>query len=628
MPNRLLKRHKRVEAESTPLLRPQQSLVSYHAENGEHKGAIEHNKTHIQLLPSPLIKQLPSAPTTVPSSRAQQKPTDSGTLRPFLTPQGAESDTDRRARRSAHRRSRSFSELITSSSTSPFIATQPWRSSETWLALHSERMKKNKAELGEGSSIMPSSMRESDAGWRGGRSGGTFFGADMNVPLPGNSRARTDTRAKTVNLDKIKGTQAQATDRVKLDSLRTDEATLAPSGFPIVQETLLTSTSPSTPGIPFTSPSRIYQHKAQSARNVNYAHSAKYIANGGAKCYEEHSPYTRWHTPIGEETGDHAILPALNPLLARGATNLATVAKDDDIEDDTLDLLPPLLPRTVTRSSSFSSTSRNTTPIPWAQRSGAATPTHSSPHTPSRQAGTQAQAQAQAQAHGLGQSRSRLDISIVGTQQSSPLSIGSSSTDGYSYGTPKTWMREDPSPPRKSDPESKEFSSLESTRSYAADEHKLVTPPSGNLRSKSRTYAGRPQRKARHPENCEIHANRDLVAGQRGGNGGGNGDYRTGYTLRRSTSPHKVREIKKKLFEHEHREHQHQHQHQQRALTRASGAPEEGCITEEGIEVEIEGGSGGSDHLGRSGSKVGSRRFWRGPFGWTLKKAKNDQRDL
>ncbi|OCF36778.1 hypothetical protein I316_01374 [Kwoniella heveanensis BCC8398] len=471
-----------------------------------------------RLLPSPLIKANEPTPIAFPApgsklneAKSATKPTSNHALGPFLSPQ----DADRKAIRAAHRRSRSFSELITSSTTfgddlatsgaSP-LKQQPWRSSETWLALHSERLSRKQMEEESRKALMPADMGSRNGGWRGG---GTFFGADMNVPLPKTSRARTDnhSRARTIKVD-----------------TRANQA-FNDSSYPVytqgrAQETLLTPTSPCPIGNIWTgisSSDGMYQHKAQSAYNVRHHNHNKNRA-GSSDDEHDHSPLTRWHTPVEPDITESEVSAE---------------------EGDQSDLLPPLLPRTVTRSSSFSSTSRNTTPIPWAQRSGAATPIHSSPRTPSRLATAT-----------TGQSRSRLDVSVTNTH-SSPLSLRSSE-DSAGGGTAKTWTREDPSPPRKN---ADTFGHAASSDGHSPSGRKLmqqdekVNPSSAALNPKSRfyAYAGRPQRQP-------IRATEEDAQVQ----GQGQGQRQTqGYTLRRSTSPHKVREAKK-LFEHEHNEHQRQ----------------------------------------------------------------------
>ncbi|WVQ99325.1 hypothetical protein IAU59_006457 [Kwoniella sp. CBS 9459] len=604
MPNRLLKRTKKFEAEKAPLLKPEASHVSFKSVNGVARDDNRHETTPAQLLPSPVIKQVLSTSNTIFPTVSTQRPTPE-TLGRFLTPRDADFDIEKNARRSAHRRSRSFSELITSSSSSsPFLdqlsmraaVEQPWRSSETWLALHTERSRRAK-EQNHQSSMTSSSIGLGQGGRRGVGSGGTFFGADMNVPLPGNSRVRTDTRLRTINLVNTSktggGRQYYAQNEDRDSPGYGGSIPISPSA--VTQETLLTPTSPSRTRTPFTTTSPMYQHKAQAALNVTTSHKYRFNREDHLSDDDHPSPPARWYTPIGEETSDR-IMPALVSSTINQDTVALVMAND---EDDHSDLLPPLLPRTVTRSSSFSSTSRNTTPIPWAQRSGTATPTHTSPRTPSRQAQTQ--------------SRSRLDVSAglthASKNQSSPLSIRSYSSDGY--GTPKTWTREDPSPPRKSvtdivmDPRIRH-------------ERVLGTLPSADPHAKWFAYPGRPQRKASESP-AELGSEADTKRSD------DRGQYRKGYSLRRSTSPHRARRAKK-LFEHEHREHQSRpsdesEQHRRTAAEKANHGKTRDMV--------VNGSRHEDDGLSRSGSRSGIRTkgFWKAPFNWSTEKRKEHLRN-
>ncbi|WWC61819.1 uncharacterized protein I303_104404 [Kwoniella dejecticola CBS 10117] len=277
-----------------------------------------------QLLPSPLIH------STFPKS-------------PY--PFHGFNEPTPRDRRQSHRRSRSFSELITSSTS----ISQPWRDRETWLAIHTPKPSSG-AQQRKGS--IPIELE--DGGWRA-RGGGTFFGADMNGPYP-------SLKVRVKPLSPPLSPAAQSQRHVSVRNPGKEDQVSSPTA----------KMSDANPVDKI-----IYQHKSQSAWNVTRPNTSN-----------EELPSTRYYTPLPIE-GNH--------------------------NDDDDDFLPPLLPRTITRASSFSSSSRNTTPIPWAQRSGSNSPGRlTPPTTPSRQ-------------------------KTRNITPSSPLKQ-----------TPKQWTQVDPSPPRTS----------------------------------------------------------------------------------------------------------------------------------------------------------------------------------
>ncbi|WWC70247.1 uncharacterized protein I206_104197 [Kwoniella pini CBS 10737] len=292
------------------------------------------DKTEInQLLPSPVIH------STFPKSPYPFNGFNEPTLLPIS-----------RDRKQAHRRSRSFSESITSSTS----ITQPWRDRETWLAIHTPKP----SSLTQRNGSIPIELE--DGGWRA-RGVGTFFGADMNGPYPS-----LKVRVKPLS-----------------PPLSPDEHN--PKKNPYIghpgdtEETWPSPAEETSKAIN----SMIHLHKSHSAWNVS--------RNDLAEDFSSSQHHT--HFPV----------------------------ENDDDDDD---FLPPLLPRTITRTSSFSSSSRNTTPIPWAQRCASSSGTNSPgrqtpPSTPSRQRAKNT------------------------PQSSSPLNK-----------TPETWTKADPSPPRKSPRES------------------------------------------------------------------------------------------------------------------------------------------------------------------------------
>ncbi|WWD02921.1 hypothetical protein V865_000964 [Kwoniella europaea PYCC6329] len=309
-----------------------------------------------QLLPSPLIRpSFPKSPYPFPTPNPSQPSTQrSATLLP--------PSSNPRDNKYSHRRSRSFSELITSSSS----ITQPWRDRETWLAIHTPSQTPN---ITQRKGSIPASLE--DGGWRA-RGGGTFFGADMNGPYP-------SFKVRVKPLSPPTSPQRYFTSKEQHQEITNEPEEIS-------QEDK-TDSSPLE--------KMIYQHQSHSAWNVR--HTLNPSPNSSD---DEDRPLipTRYHTPP--------------PI------------QDDD--DD--DLLPPLLPRSITRSSSFESTSRNTTPIPWAQRSGTGSNSpgrRTPPKTPSR-------------------------------QNTSPLR--KASDDGNQ--TPKTWRHVDPSPPRSGSVKEKETSPL------------------------------------------------------------------------------------------------------------------------------------------------------------------------
>ncbi|WRT66314.1 uncharacterized protein IL334_003269 [Kwoniella shivajii] len=332
------------------------------------------NRDHNQLLPSPLIK------TTFPKSPYPFPPTP-----PTLLPLPSSRD-----KKYSHRRSRSFSELITSSSS----ISQPWRDRDTWLAMNAAKPPIIPQRKGS----IPADLTQ--GGWRG-KGGGTFFGADMNSPIPGNK-----VRVKPISPPTSPSRSYRFNHKKDGEIVHHENEII----------TFTQSPASTMECSPQSLNELIDQHKSDSSWNV--------MDVSPASSEEGHttSKKTRYHTTFEEEYDD-----------------------DDD-------LLPPLLPRTITRASSFSSTSRNTTPIPWAQRSGNIspgnkTPTSSLPRTPSRQAKC---------------------------PTSSPLGDN----------TPKTWMQVHPSPPKT---ERKIISPLMTPRTPGS-------PTKGALRN-----GFRPQRRSTSP---------------------------------------------------------------------------------------------------------------------------------
>ncbi|KAK6910151.1 hypothetical protein I203_104182 [Kwoniella mangroviensis CBS 8507] len=307
-----------------------------------------------QLLPSPLIRpSFPKSPYPFPAPAPSTTQRSATLLPPNSNP---------RDKKYSHRRSRSFSELITSSSS----ITQPWRDRETWLAIHTPSQTPH---ITQRKGSIPASLE--DGAWRA-RGGGTFFGADMNGPYPS-----FKVRVKPLS---------PPTSPRRYFTSKQQDITSEPEELPQEDKT---DSSPME--------KMIYQHRSHSAWNVGNTQNTS--SSPGSSDGEEHPMIpTKYHT---------------SPPI-----------QDDD--DD--DLLPPLLPRSITRSSSFESTSRNTTPIPWAQRSGTGSNSpgrRTPPKTPSR-------------------------------QNTSPLR--KASDDGNQ--TPKTWRHVDPSPPRSGSVKEKETSPL------------------------------------------------------------------------------------------------------------------------------------------------------------------------
>ncbi|WVW83856.1 hypothetical protein I302_105878 [Kwoniella bestiolae CBS 10118] len=254
-----------------------------------------------QLLPSPLIRPVfPKSPYPFP--------TPSSTEATLLPPSTS------RDKKHTHRRSRSFSELITSSTS----ISQPWRDRETWLAIHTPNQQPT---IPPRKGSIPAALE--DGGWRG-RGGGTFFGADMNGPYP-SFRAR------------VKPLSPPTSPRRYFTSRQQDFVT---------EPEEISDAKQDTPG---SSPMEkiIYQHKSHSAWNVR---SERHTSSSS----DEELPLTtttRYHTPIADD--DEDLLP---PLLPRRSNSPGRQT--------------PSTPRTPSRENKNKHTSTSplrgdTTPKPW-----------------------------------------------------------------------------------------------------------------------------------------------------------------------------------------------------------------------------------------------------------------------
>ncbi|WVQ80242.1 hypothetical protein IAT38_002347 [Cryptococcus sp. DSM 104549] len=261
------------------------------------------------------------------------------------------------ARRTVHRRSRSFSELINSSNSmfsaapSPGLPAtqtrnreideQPWRSREAWTALHALP-----SALGS-SPLLPSAMGDT-GGWKG-RGGGAFFGADMKGMLPGRQRKGRGRR---------NGGGEDMYPSEKMDEWVVVEEEEVESASPATTPTRLAF--PSEPGLlaPSTPMSR---RKTRSAYNIRDS--------------------TLGHPPSSSSSDDRWDVEVHTPTF-------------DDSDDDSL--LPPLLPyASSSRAGSFTSLP-DSPPIPWGRASpvpsirtptlaARAPPFPRSPRTPTRQ---------------------------------------------------------------------------------------------------------------------------------------------------------------------------------------------------------------------------------------------------
>ncbi|WVR07121.1 hypothetical protein IAU60_004162 [Kwoniella sp. DSM 27419] len=217
----------------------------------------------------------------------------------------------------SHRRSRSFSDLA---SDSRRIATdQPWRSREAWQAYHDSRRPQESLRDELMRTMMPSAM--GNGGWRSRGGGGTFFGADMTFPLPGNPRVRV----KQVRQVDLLGHDLAERRHQQQSRLRPAESDKRKAS--------------------------LHSHPTRSARDLS-----------GVS--EPRVGIAEFETPQGTSKSPQGSDPLPNPIVH---------------ESNADDLLPPLLPRTVTRSSSFCSSTGNSTPVPWAKRSATPSPRAKSP---------------------------------------------------------------------------------------------------------------------------------------------------------------------------------------------------------------------------------------------------------
>ncbi|KAK8864327.1 hypothetical protein IAR55_001574 [Kwoniella newhampshirensis] len=291
---------------------------------------------HTELLPPIDIVSTPPLPcttTTFPLSTTRPRPIKSTTLDPSYNP-----------RTPSHRRSRSFSEVITSSQPFsidiPAPSHQPWRSREAWLALHSSKTPSAEDEV-----LLPSAMGDV-GGWRG-KGGGAFFGADMSLPLPGIARVRS----RAVRLSRP-GQKA-----------KTDIPLTPPVGA--LRPVGLGHITPTSSGIA----TELYRQASRSLRYTSH--------DEGDGPSSSSSDGVNNHTQLRSTTID-------NPNTHVTVWPLEEAQSSDPPSASSGDLLPPLLPRTVRRAESFTS-SRDSTPIPWGRSSSPGILLRTPPRTPSRQ---------------------------------------------------------------------------------------------------------------------------------------------------------------------------------------------------------------------------------------------------
>ncbi|WWC89340.1 uncharacterized protein L201_004261 [Kwoniella dendrophila CBS 6074] len=366
MPSKLLR------GRNTPMTQNEENEQSDHPQ-------FAMNDTQNTLLPSPMIhSSFPKSPypfLALPSysSSNTPAPTETRISPPFH---------NMRAIKQSHRRSRSFSDLITSSSA--LSMDQPWRDRETWLAIHNTSSKQqspfSENNITQRKSSVPIDLES--GGWRG-RGGGTFFGADtsMNGPYP-SFRVRVKPLTPPNNHSSPSSSDGEKGQSKVQSPIQTHYP-----GKDIYNQSsgILT---------PEQSPKRIYHQQIQSTWNIGNRNSE---SSSSSSSSDDRPSFTlKYRSPLENE--------------------------DDE------DLLPPLLPtsRTITRSSSFCSLSRNTTPIPWAHQNG----NGSGRNSPIKQ-----------QMASSPKTATKQDNDDKSKIFKSPV------REGEGDMTPKTWRRNNPSPP-------------------------------------------------------------------------------------------------------------------------------------------------------------------------------------
>ncbi|WWD17374.1 hypothetical protein CI109_101815 [Kwoniella shandongensis] len=382
------------------------------------------------LLPPLDISPIPPLPTptsasasTMTTLQSRPRPIKSTTLEP----------TFHHALKGAHRRSRSFSELITSSTplffrpdpsslsssfaqddSTPCPPHQPWRSREAWLAIHSSTSSKQlqEKETQVGHLLLPSAMGDV-GGWRG-RGGGAFFGADMNVPLPGSTRVKSKARRSSAGgVDDAQTSAPLTPPRGALRPSGIDRSTVSGTGEHMVAHD---------------------RHAVKLNRNRSDSEDSTSLTSSSERLV----PLAKhWNIPIvAHPDTSIPMRPAHEEESSSSSSSNRSSTSSSEL------LLPPLLPPTTIKEISFTtSSSRETTPIPWGRSSspgaGVSVGIKTPPCTPSRSYSSP-----------LCQQQTPTPTSTPGF---TPRSIFRRNTNTGSSGdgqsTPRTWLQINATPP-------------------------------------------------------------------------------------------------------------------------------------------------------------------------------------